>query len=40
MGDIVRPDRAISHPILKEIVLVVDKDWEGQPGWRTNSDMH
>jgi len=28
MGDIVRLDRALSHPILKEIVLAVDEDWE------------
>jgi len=28
MGDIVRPDQAISHEILKVVVNLVDQDWE------------
>jgi ribosomal protein S10 len=28
MGDIVQRDRALSHPILKEILLAVDEDWK------------
>ncbi len=27
MGDIVRPDRALSHAILKEIMVAVEQDW-------------
>jgi len=31
MGDIVRPDRALSHELVKEILKLVDRDWDGAP---------
>jgi len=31
MGDIVKPDRAISHELLKAVLNLVDRDWEEAP---------
>jgi hypothetical protein len=31
MGDVVRPDRAISHDLVKAIVKMVNWEWEESP---------